>query len=49
MEGSRELRARAKRLEKLMSSGLMTSFAQRVAMSFTYLDLTQSGTFSLKV
>lgn len=48
MDGSRELRGRAKRLEKLMASGLMISFAQRVAMSFAYLDLAQIGSFSLK-
>lgn len=38
-----------KRVEKLMQSGLLEGFAQRVKVSFDFLDIENNGWFALKV
>jgi hypothetical protein len=38
-----------KRVEKLMLSGLLAGYAQRVKVSFDFLDIDNNGWFALKV
>lgn len=43
------LNRKSKRIEKLLSCGILVGFQQRVKVSFEYLDSEGHGYFTLKV
>jgi hypothetical protein len=49
MNFKQQSQRKLKRVEKLMQSGLLEGYAQRVKVSFDFLDIDNNGWFALKV